>query len=376
MSSERRPIDSTFLFLVLGMLAFGLIMLTSASSPMGYERFGDSYYYLKHQLFSGVIPGLILMYVFMRIPYANYRKFAFPLLLVSIALLGLVFIPGIGKDYGTFAHSWVEIGPLAFQPAEIVKLTFLLYLAAWLEKRKDTLHDFNTGLVPFLAVLGVIIILMMLQPDLGTLTIITAMSFMVYFAAGGPVVFIGGLGVISSVSLWVLIQSSPYRVARLMTFLHPELDPLGKGYQINQALLAVGSGGFFGRGYGHSLQKFQYLPEVAGDSIFAVMSEELGFFFTTAYLVALLIFIWRGLKIADAAKDNFGKYLVVGIMGWIGVQAFMNIGAMVGIVPLTGVPLPFMSYGGTALVVMLAAIGIVLNVSREAKFEKKGAKSI
>ena len=247
MSNLKSTIDRTFLLLVIGVVIFGLAMLTSASSPMGYERFGDSYYFLKHQLFSGVIPGLILLFIFSRISYKKYKKYAFPMLIVSIALLGLVFIPGIGADYGTFANSWVSIGNFAFQPAEIVKLTFLIYLAAWMEQRSHTLKDFNDGLVPFLAILGLITLLMILQPDLGTLAVIAFMAFVVYFIAGGPISFLIGIGAVGSVAFWVMIKSSPYRAARLMTFLHPELDPQGIGYQINQALLAIGSGGIFGR---------------------------------------------------------------------------------------------------------------------------------
>jgi len=366
---EKKPVDRVFLFLTLGILLFGLAILTSASGPMGFERFGDTYYFLKHQFLSGVLPGVVAMIFFAYVPYDRYKKYAFPMLLLSIFLLALVFIPGIGRDYGTFANSWVSIGSFAFQPSEVVKLTFLIYLAAWMEKRSDQLKDFNNGLVPFLAILGLIALLMTLQPDIGTLFVIVFMAFVVYFAAGGPLSFIFGLGAVASVSMWVLIQSSPYRLGRFMTFLHPELDPQGVGYQINQALLAIGSGGFFGRGYGHSLQKFQYLPEVAGDSIFAVMSEELGFVFTSVFLGVFLLLILRGLKIAEKAKDEFGKYLVVGIIGWLGIQALVNIGSMVGILPITGVPLPFMSFGGTSLAVSLAAIGIILSVSRQANLK-------
>lgn len=365
-----KPIDRTFLFLVLGILVFGLITLASASSPMGYERFGDIYFFVKRQIISGVLPGLVLMFIFLKIPYEKYRQFAFPMLLISIALLAMVFIPGVGQDYGTFAHSWVAIGSFAFQPAEMVKLTFLLYLAAWMETRRDHLQDFNNGLVPFLAVIGIISLLMILQPDLGTLSVIVAMSFAVYFIAGGPVTFIAGLGTLASLAFWLMIKTSPNHAARLTTFLHPELDPLGIGYQINQARLAIGSGGIFGRGYGHSLQKFQYLPEVAGDSIFAVMGEELGFVFILVFLGVFLFMLFRGLKIAEYAKDDFGKFLVVGIIAWLGFQALMNIGAMVGVLPITGVPLPFVSYGGTSLAVSLAAVGVILSVSRESKLPK------
>jgi len=223
----------------------------------------------------------------------------------------------------------------------------------------------RSGLIPFLIILGIVAMLMMLQPDLGTLSIIAAVSFIMYFIAGSPIRHLLGIGALCIGAFTIAIKMSPYRAARLMTFLQPELDPQGIGYQINQALLAIGSGGIFGRGYGHSLQKFQYLPEVVGDSIFAVMAEELGFIFTLIFLAAFLGMLLRGLDIAKNAKDRFGRYLVIAIISWFGVQAFVNVGAIVGIMPLTGVPLPFMSYGGTALVVSLIAAGVVLNVSRK-----------
>lgn len=331
---------------------------------MGYERFGDSYYFFKHQLFLGIIPGLIAMTATFLIPYESWKKYAFPMLAVSIGLLILVFIPGIGQDFGTFANSWVAVGGFTFQPSEIAKLTFLFYLAAWMAKQGDQIKDLESGLIPFLVILGVMTTLMLLQPDLGTLSIIASMALVIYFVAGGPITHLLGMAALGTGLFAIAIRISPYRAARFMTFLHPELDPQGVGYQINQALLAIGSGGLFGRGYGHSLQKFQYLPEVAGDSIFAVMSEELGFFFTSLFLVAFAIMLLRGLKIAEGAPDDFGKYLVVGVIAWFGIQALVNIGAMMGILPITGVPLPFVSYGGTALTVSLAAVGVVLNVSK------------
>jgi cell division protein FtsW len=367
MSRTGNQIDRTFLLAVLGMTLFGIVMLTSASGPIAYERFGDSYYFVKHQLFSGVIPGLVAMLVLMRVPYQWYKRIAVPLLMASIVLLSLVFIPGIGTDFGTFANSWIVIGGFSFQPAEVVKVAFVIYLAAWMESRREALKDVRAGLLPFLVLLGVVTILMLLQPDLGTLSIIAAVAFVMYFIAGGPVTHLAGLGALCLGAFVVAVKTSPYRAARFMTFLHPELDPQGIGYQINQALLAVGSGGLFGRGYGHSLQKFQYLPEVVGDSIFAVTAEELGFVFTTFCVVAFCAFLLRGLHIAQHVPDAFGRYVVVGIMAWIGIQAFVNMGAIIGLLPLTGVPLPFLSYGGTALVVSLGAMGIVLNISRSAK---------
>ncbi len=366
MGKDGGKIDKTFLFLLAGIVLFGLIVLASASGPVAYERFGDSYYFLKHQVLAGLLPGLAAFFITFTVPYTKWKKFAFPAMILSIILLILVFIPGLGTDFGTFANSWVILGPISFQPSEVVKLTFLMYLAAWLATRRDDLKDLKSGLVPFVLILGVISLLMILQPDLGTLSIITAMAFILYFIAGGPMVYLLGLAGVGAGALMLAIKSSPYRAARFMTFLQPELDPQGIGYQINQSLLAIGSGGFFGRGYGHSLQKFQYLPEVVGDSIFAVIGEELGFLFTSLFLAALLIFILRGLSIAEGAKDDFGKYLVVGIMAWFGVQAFVNIGSMIGIMPITGVPLPFLSYGGTSYAISLAAMGLVLNVSRYA----------
>ncbi len=359
----RKP-DLVFALLFVCLLVFGIVMLLSASGPVGFEKFGDSFYFFKHQLFQGVIPGLLAFGAGYLIPYKVWKRYAFPMLLLSILLLVLVYIPGIGTDFGTFAKSWVQFGPLSFQPSELVKLTFLFYLAAWMEKQGQGIRSFQEGLLPFLIILGVIGGLIFFQPDLGTLSIIIAMSIVIYFIAGGSIVHLLGMSTAGLLVFGLAVRLSPYRAARLMTFLHPELDPQGIGYQINQALLAVGSGGIFGRGYGHSLQKFQYLPEVIGDSIFAVVAEELGFILTTGFIVLFLLFISRGLNIAHSAQDAFGKYVVTGVMTWFCIQAFVNIGAMLGLLPLTGVPLPFLSYGGTSLIVSMAAVGVVLNISR------------
>ncbi len=355
--------DRTFFALLVVLIGLGLIMLASASWPLGFDRFNDGYYFLKHQLIFGLFPGLLGFVVALRLPYEGLKRFAPHLLGFSILLLVLVFIPGLGAEFGG-SRSWITLGSLSFQPSELVKLTFVIYLAAWLDGRsKVELKTLATGLIPFLTVLGIIAVLLMLQPDTGTLGIIVLTGFAVYFVAGAPIHHLAGVGILGVGVLALLINFSDYRAERLQTFLHPELDPQGVGYHINQALLAIGSGGWFGRGYGHSLQKFQYLPEVAGDSIFAVMAEEMGFVLVAAFLLFYITFLYKGLDIADKAADNFGRYLVIGIMTWFGIQAFVNIGAMVGIMPITGVPLPFVSYGGTALAVCLTAAGIVLNVS-------------
>jgi cell division protein FtsW len=361
--------DRTLFSLLVGLLIFGLAMLASASWPLGFDKFGDGYYFIKHQLVFGFLPGIVGGLVAWRIPYEFYRKYASLMLVVSLGLLVLVFIPGLSADFGT-AKSWITLGSFSLQPSEIVKLTFLIYLAAWMEKRTGKeLKDFTTGLLPFLTVLGAVMMLLILQPDTGSMAIIVAMSLAVYFVAGAPLKYFFLFGGLGAALLGILLKVSPYRAARFTTFLHPELDPQGVGYHINQALLAIGSGGLFGRGYGHSLQKFQYLPEVAGDSIFAVISEELGFALTLGFLALYIAFLLRGLKVAERAPDLFAKYLAVGIIAWFGIQAFVNIGAMVGILPITGVPLPFVSYGGTSLAVSLTAAGVLLNISGKMKGE-------
>lgn len=367
MPRSRAPIDYTLLGLVMGLVVFGFVMLTSATGPLGFDKFGDTYWFIKHQVLVGLIPGLVSMLVLSQIPYLYWKKMASLLLFLSIGLLILVFIPGIGADFGS-AHSWIAVGGFTFQPAEIVKLTFLLYLSAWFENRDERdVKNLSSGLIPFMISLSIIMFLMILQPDIGTMTVIIALSLAVYFVAGASwkhLLFLSGAG---SAVFYLLIRLAPYRAARFTTFLHPELDPQGVGYHINQAMLAIGSGGLFGLGYGHSRQKFQYLPEVAGDSIFAVIAEELGFFLSAGLVLLYVFFAKRMLDLANNTPDKFSRYVVVGVMVWIVFQAFVNIGAMLGIMPITGIPLPFVSYGGTSIVVILSAIGIVLNISKYRK---------
>ena len=360
--------DYILLSIVSAIILFGLIVLLSASSPNGYHQFGDSYYYLKHQVIFGLIPGIAGLIAFSRIPYTFWRTHAWNLLILSIGLLVLVFIPGFAAGIGT-SHSWISIGGVfSVQPSEIVKLTFLFYLAAWLGARDEHgVRDVHSGFIPFLLSLGVIVLLLILQPDTGSMSIIAAMSLIVYFVAGAPLGYLGGLIATGIGGLWLLISTSTYRAARITTFLHPELDPKGIGYHINQALLALGSGGIFGFGYGRSLQKFQYLPEVAGDSIFAVIGEEMGFVMAVFTIGLFMVLLWRLVGFAKRAPDKFAKYLVIGIAAWLVTQAFENIASMAALMPITGVPLPFISYGGTALAISMCAIGVVLNVS---KFEK------
>ncbi|MEA3249012.1 MAG: putative lipid II flippase FtsW [Patescibacteria group bacterium] len=362
---HKPQIDRKFLVTLGILVALGLVMLTSASGPIAYQKFSDAYWYVKHQLAFGLLPGAILFFVTYNIDYRAWKRVARPLFFVSLVLMLFVFVPGIGADWGT-SRSWINIGGLSLQPAEIIKFTLLIFLAAWLERRTDDdLRDPYRGLLPFLAALGAVAILVILQPDLGSLSVIVATSFILFFLAGAPWHHLAGLSAAGVVALWLLVKSAPYRAARLMTFLHPELDPQGVGYHINQAFLAIGSGGLFGLGLGHSRQKFMYLPEVVGDSIFAVMAEELGFVMTLAVLVLMVYFILRLLRIAKSCSDGFGRLFVAGVAGWMFSQMLLNIGSMIGLFPMTGLPLPFVSYGGTALMVLLAAMGVVANISKQ-----------
>jgi len=358
--------DYIIMIILIIIVVFGIIMLSSASTVMGYERFGDSNYYIKHQLLYGVLLGAIGFFLASRLDYHLWQKIALPLLVITIGLLLVVFIPGIGLGLKG-ANRWINLGELTFQPAEVAKLTFLFYLATWLQKRGEGLKSFSYGFLPFLVLLIVISGLILAEPDFSTMLVLAFMSVTVFFIAGANLVHVGWLGAVSAGLFLLLIKIAPYRAARFTVFLHPEIDPQGIGYHINQALLAIGSGGLFGLGLGHSRQKFNYLPEAAGDSIFAVIAEELGFIFCLVLIALFIALMIRGFKIARRAPDLFGKYVAVGIITWISFQAFFNIASMVGLIPLTGIPLPFISHGSTAILTSLTAIGVLVNISKQTR---------
>ena len=356
--------DRTFLGYILLWLLVGLVVLTSASGPVGYSKFGDTYFFIKRQIFYGVIPGLILFFILAKIKYENWRRLSGFVYLGALLLMVLVFIPGIGLELNG-SRSWLNIFGYSFQPAEMAKLGMIIMAATLLSNKKRDLSDWQNGLLPVLAILAPILILVVLQPDIGTLSVLVVILFAMLFVARVPKMYLFVLAVLGAGVLVAMILAAPYRLQRLTVFLHPELDPQGVGYHINQAFLAIGSGGFWGLGLGNSLQKFQYLPEVSADSVYAVMAEELGFVFSAGLIILILATVWRGLKIAKNTEGDFGRLLVVGIITWFAWQSFLNIGAIVGVLPLTGVPLPFVSHGGSALMTALAAVGIVANVSRE-----------
>ncbi|MEK7545622.1 MAG: putative lipid II flippase FtsW [Patescibacteria group bacterium] len=367
---RRNPPDVPLLAVTAGLVVFGLVALASATGPTGFTRFGDSYHFFKRQLLFGVLPGLSLMFLAARTPVERFKRYASSMIIVAAALLCLGFIPWLRADFGS--GSWIQLFGFSLQPSELAKLCLVMYFAWWLARRDEAaIKSFWTGFAPFAISVALVIALMMAQSDLGTTAVIIAFLLSMYISAGASLKHLGILLAAGAAMFAVFIKIAPYRADRLKIFLRPDLDPQGVGYHINQALLAIGSGGWFGLGLGKSRQKFQYLPEVAGDSIFAVVSEELGFLVSAALIFAFLYLIYRGLKIAEESHDPFSRFAAVGITTWIGFQAALNISAMVGIMPLTGVPLPFISHGGTAMLANLAAVGVLASISSERKLVRR-----
>jgi cell division protein FtsW len=283
----------------------------------------------------------------------------------ALVLLAALFLPGLGSVYNG-AKSWLNLGPFSLQPAELAKLALLIYLSARLADGSDNkLKSFFGGLMPQIIMIGLVAGLVAIQPDFGTMSVIALIGLGVCFVAGMRWRHLIFLLVAGGLMLMAVIKKMPERLARLTVFLNPNFDPQGVGYHVRQALLAIGTGGIFGLGLGHSRQKFQYLPEVSGDSIFAVMAEELGFIFSAAFIILVVLLIFKLLRLARKTPNGFARLYLSGLAIWIGGQSLINIGAMLGIMPLTGVPLPFVSYGGTALMTILAASGIAVSISKE-----------
>jgi cell division protein FtsW len=348
---------ATKIFLTtLGLLLFGLIMIYSASVAEGLRDFGTKWYFVQLQLKWATV-GLVGMLIISRIPTRTIEQFAPLLLGVGVLLLILVAIPGIGtKVQG--ARRWLILPGFTLQPAELIKFISIIYLSSWLKKTGITIWHF----LAYIALIGGLI---MLEPDMGTTLVVTLLAVSMYFLAGFPLKELGiiiGAGVTSAL---ILILSAPYRMARVMTFFDPSSDPLGSSYHIRQVILALGSGGITGLGIGRSRQKYEYLPEATTDSIFAVVGEELGFIGAIILIAAFIYLIYLIFKVASRARNPFSTSLAAGVGVWLSLQVLLNLAAMVALTPLTGVPLPLVSYGGSALVTILAGIGLVLSVARE-----------
>lgn len=356
LQSQKKHIDISLLLTVTGLVLFGLMMVYDASAIAGLRDFKDSLYYIRLQLI-WVALGVLSLIFFSRFDYKKFKYFSVPLLLSSIVLLLAVFIPGLGV-FGGGAHRWLKFGAITIQPAEIIKLTGVIYLAVLFEKK--------VKLIPFLVlVISVTLITAVLQKDLGSTMVFVATSVVIFLAAGGSIwhflisVPVGVLGFV------FLVLGSSYRSKRILAMLDPFSDPQGFTYHLAQVLIALGSGGLFGLGLGHSRQKFAYIPEVSTDSIFGIIGEELGFMGGMIVIILFALLLIRGFKIAQNCEDNFGKILALGLTSWLGIQAIINLSAMTALLPLTGVPLPFISYGGSALVANLTAVGILLNISKQ-----------
>ena len=362
--SQKASIDRGLLAVVLMLSFIGLVAVADASAPQALNVFSDKFYFIKQQLV-WVALGMIVLFAAATVNYKFWAKIATPIFVISIILLILVLIPGIGvRVLG--ARRWINLGSFVFQPSELIKFSLALFIAKLVTSKKQSMYYF--------APLVLVALLIMLEPDLGT-TLIVAMASMAQ-------IFVSNLGIWhflvatlgGGLSVFLLIITSDYRRQRLLTFFETTSDPLGRSYHIRQILLALGSGGFFGIGLGQSRQKYLFLPEAATDSIFAVIAEEMGFLGALVIVSLFVFFVYKCFRIIKSAPDDFSKILALGLTVWIGGQAILNMGSVVALVPLTGIPLPFVSYGGSSLVMVLCATGILLNISKYAKIQKHVGK--
>jgi len=360
----KKP-DYLLLSITAILMFFGLVMINSSGIVFSLERFGEPYFFLRRQFISLCV-GLTLAYIAYKLDYKIWKKLAPWLILTNLILLALVFVPPLGYGPGD-TKRWLNLGFASIQPSEFLKLSVIIYLSAlWgkestkKEETQESLNKFTT-LISLLAIIGLFLIK---QPDMGTFGIIVLMGISIFFLSGAKIQYIVLLGAGGIISFFLLLKTASYRVNRWITFLHPEIDPQGIGYQINQALLALGSGGLFGLGLSQSRQKYNFLPEPITDSITAIIGEELGYIGLLFLIFLFVALIMRALKISKNAPDNFAQILAGGIIIMISVQTFIHLGAVSGMLPMTGVPLPFISYGGSALIVNLIGIGLLLNISK------------
>jgi len=351
------------LFLVtLALVVFGVVMVFSSSAVIAKERFGDPNYFSFKQLLAAAL-GFAVLFMVVKIDYHKYRHPAvvFSLLAVVVGSLVLVFfLPAAAKT-----HRWIQLPGFSFQPSELAKLALIFFLAYFLEARKNNVNDITTTLLPIALIVGIVAGLIVMQPDLGTAVALLLISVVLFLDAGLDLRWVAASVLLSIPAFYVLVYRVKWRRDRILAFLHPADDPLGISYQINQSLISVGAGGFLGLGYMEGRQKLFYLPEAHTDFIFAVVGEELGLIGTVILLALFLVFLWRGLRTAMRAPDLFGFYLALGIAMMVCLQAFINMSVVLGLMPTKGIPLPFLSYGGSSFIVMLAGVGILLNVSQQ-----------
>ncbi|EWG11856.1 stage V sporulation protein E [Cytobacillus firmus] len=366
MPAKKTTPDFILMIVTLMLLAVGLTMVYSASAIWADYKFDDSFFFAKRQmLFAGV--GIIAMFFIMNVDYWTWRTWAKVVIIICFVLLLLVLVPGVG-NVRNGSRSWIGVGAFSIQPSEFMKLAMIVFMAKFLSEKQKLITSFRKGLVPSLGLVFLAFGLIMLQPDLGTGTVMVGTCVVMIFIAGARISHFIWFAAAGLAGFVALVLSAPYRIKRITSFLDPWEDPLGSGFQIIQSLYAIGPGGLFGLGLGQSRQKFFYLPEPQTDFIFAILAEELGFIGGSFVILLFALLLWRGIRIALGAPDLYGSFLAVGIIAMVAIQVMINIGVVTGLMPVTGITLPFLSYGGSSLTLMLMAIGVLLNISRYARY--------
>jgi len=366
MKRNKQPIDKYLGWLTIILIVIGVIAFTSAS--LGVLPRGESLFFniITSQFIFGLIGGSVALLITLWLPYTFWKKYSFYIFIGTLLMMLLVFIPGLGYEHGG-AKRWVNIGFASFQPAEFLKCGFILYGATWFSWIGKKVKDVRYSALPLFIMLGIGGVLLLLQPDTKSLVLMTVSGGAMLLVSGTPIKHILTIAIVSIIVLGIISFSTPYIRDRINTFINPSNDPIGSSYQIQQSLIAIGSGGVIGRGVGQGIQKFGYLPEPQGDSIFAVVGEEVGFVGSSIIIILYALFTLRGLRIAYYAPDRFARMVVVGIIVLLWFQVFLNIASITNIIPLTGVPLVFMSHGGTSLMISLGLVGIMLNISKYQK---------
>lgn len=360
---KKIKLDIPFLISICILVIGGYLIFASASLGLLSKQAVKYANVAFNQTFFGLFLGSLACVITTNFNYKNYRKYSLYIFIIACVLTMLVFLPVIGVEHGG-ANRWVRLGTFSFQPSEFLKIGFIMFFAAWLAKVKDKVQTLKYGFLPFVLITAIVGTILLIQPDTDTFLITVFAGTAMFISAGGRWKHILIAGIIGAIGIAGIAMTKPYIMSRINTFINPSANALGSGWQIQQSLIAIGSGGVFGRGFGQSIQKFNVLPEPIGDSIFAVAGEEFGFAGTVFIISLFIFFAFRGLKIAGKVQDPFGRLMVVGIVILIVSQAFVNIGAMVGVLPLSGITLPFISHGGTALFMTLAEVGIILNISK------------
>jgi cell division protein FtsW len=350
----------------------GLLAVYTSSFAVGYHEYGDTNYFVGRQAIFALL-GVGALLFFMRLDYNRLRAWSVPMLLLAFAGLVLVLVPGVGVERNG-ATRWLIFGPVSVQPSEFAKLAVIVYIAAWLASRGKEINQFSLGFVPFVLLLGIVGGLIMAEPDMGTTIIVFITASTLFFVAGAPLSHLGLLIGVSSVISYGVVMQRNYQLDRLALFVNPDSDPQGGGFQIIQLLTALGSGGPLGEGWGEGRQKFYYVPGAHTDGVFAILGEELGFFGLMAVMGLFAFFIYRAALVTIRSRDRFSMLLCVGVIAWVSAQTLINIGGITRTIPLTGVPLPFLSYGGSSLIMLMAAVGVLLSVSRYAPSEARPAR--